>query len=342
MIRQWVAGVAGLLIVIGAAAAADKEVKGKLVSLDADGRKITVHSEGKDTEFGLNSRGVEVTVNGKESKDGLKDKALVKGAEVTLIIPATGKLVKGIEVESKKTAAAERPKAAAGDKPEKPKTAAGGDDKEVSGKLVSVDAADHKITIAEGGKHVEYPLNSRSLVVTVNDKESKDGLKDKALVRGAEVTLIIPLRGKLVKEIVIEEKKAASSGRTTSLKPKEPTTGDDTEKPKTGAGTTEKPRTASTEKPKTSGAKPDFKGTPGTVVSVDVAKMLLIVKVEGKNVELTISEGTKFIGPRGGNRGTGEKGPKDDVLAPGAEIHFVKAGKQVEEIHLPVRKSSDK
>jgi predicted RNA-binding protein len=325
MSRVTFAGVAVLLFVVGTAAAADKEVTGKLVAVDADGKKITIVENGKNAEYGLNSRGVVVTVDGKESKAGLEDKALRKGAEVTLTIPATGKLVKAIDIETRKAAAAAKP-----DKPDTPKPAAT-NDKEVKGKLVSVDADDHKITISEGGKNVEYSLNSRGLVVTVNDKESKDGLKDKALAKGTEVTLVIPARGRLVKEIVIEQKK------TTSLKPKEPP--DTTTKPKPKeTDTTPKP------KPATTDDKPGVKGTAATVVKVDLAKMILTVKVDGKTMDLTIGEDTKFIGPRGGDRGTGEKGLKDDVLAPGAEIHFVgsKNGKQIEEIHLPVRKSADK
>jgi hypothetical protein len=311
MFHRWITGATVLLIAVGAAVAADKEVRGKLVSLDADAKKITIVENGKNAEYNLNSRGVVVTINGKKSTAGLEDKALRKGAEVTLTIPATGKLVRAIEIEAKQSAAS--------DKPAAPKPGAVGD-REVKGKLVSVNADDNKITIAQGGKNAEYSLNSRGLVVMVNNKESKDGLKDKALAKGAEVTLLIPARGKLVKEIVVERK------ITTSLKPKEP--GSAPAKPK----------------PATTTEKPDVKGTPATVVKVDLAKMTLTVKVDGRNIDLTIGEETKFIGPRGGNRGTGEKGLKDDVLAPGAEIHFVgsKSGKQVEEIHLPVRKSSDK
>jgi hypothetical protein len=327
MIRRWTAGLSVLLLLAGTVAAADKEVKGKLVALDADAKKITIHEDGKNVEYGLNSRGVEVTVNGKESKDGLEDKALVKGAEVTLTIPATGKLVKAIDVETKKAAKTEKP-----DKSDKPVAAKEkSNDKEVTGTLVSVDAADHKITIEENGKKVEYPLNSRELVVTIGEKESKDGLKDKALVKGAEVTLVIPLRGKLVKEIVVETKKSASTKRetTTVLKPKETADTSETPKPKPPASKTDKP---------------EAKGTAATVVKVDLEKMMLTVKVDGKSLDLMIADDTKFIGPRGGDRGIGKKGLKDDVLAPGAEIRFVgsASGKQIEEIHLPIRKSADK
>src|SRR5262249_12958429 len=129
MMRRIVAAFAGLLILAGAAAAADKEVKGKLVSLDADAKRITIHEEGKNVEYGLNAREVVVKVDGKESKAGLDDKALVKGAEVTLLIPATGKLVRGIEVETKKAAAAEKPAKA---------ESSASTDKEVTGTLVAI------------------------------------------------------------------------------------------------------------------------------------------------------------------------------------------------------------
>jgi len=198
-------------------------------------------------------------------------------------------------------------------------------DKEIKGKIVKVDVDGRKITINEDGKSVEYGVLARGAVVTVDGKESKDGLADRALARGAEVTLTIPANGRFVKEIAVESRKA-----TAAEKPK----------PKDAPAATEKPRVSTSEKPKPDSDKPEPKGTEAVVVKVDVAKMVLTVKVGNRAMDLSIGDETKFIGPRGGDRGEGAKGLKDDVLTPGAEIRFVQGkGKTVEEVHLPVRKS---
>jgi hypothetical protein len=180
--------------------------------------------------------------------------------------------------------------------------------KEVTGTLVIVDAENKRITIAEKGKHVVYGLNMKELLVTVNDKVSPAGLKDKALIRGVELVLIIPESGKFVNEIVVGPRKTALT---------------DTGQPKDG-----------------NRPKPEQRATTATVVKVNLEKMILTVKAEGKTFDLTVGDETKFIGPKGGKRGTGAIGLKDDALKEGAEIQFTpgKDGKPVEEIRLPFRK----
>jgi hypothetical protein len=79
----------------------------------------------------------------------------------------------------------------------------------------------------------------------------------------------------------------------------------------------------------------------GKVVKVDLKKKTLaIMTEEGKKV-YTISDETKFIGPKGG---ISDAGLKDDRLTEGAEITVVVAGnnKTVREVHLPERKGANK
>jgi hypothetical protein len=74
------------------------------------------------------------------------------------------------------------------------------------------------------------------------------------------------------------------------------------------------------------------------VVKVDIKKKMLTVQTdEGKKV-YTISDDTKFIGPRGG---VSDAGIKDDRLQEGTEIKLVIAGnnRTVREVHLPERKN---
>jgi hypothetical protein len=75
----------------------------------------------------------------------------------------------------------------------------------------------------------------------------------------------------------------------------------------------------------------------GTVVKVDAKKMALTVTTEEGRKTYTISQDTKFIGPKGG---VSDEGIRDDRLAPGAEITIVIAGnnRTVREIRLPERK----
>jgi hypothetical protein len=78
----------------------------------------------------------------------------------------------------------------------------------------------------------------------------------------------------------------------------------------------------------------------GKVVRVDIKKKALTVQTEEGRKVYTISDDTKFIGPKGG---VSDAGLKDDRLAAGAEIKLVIAGnnRTVREVHLPER-SKDK
>src|SRR5262249_13253234 len=128
--------------------------------------------------------------------------------------------------------------------------------------------------------------------------------------------------------------------KAAAAKPKDSPPAADRGKAKEPPAGSEKPKLSTSEKPKPDASKSEAKGTEAIVVKVDVTKMILTVKVDNRTMDLPIGEETKFIGPRGGDRGEGAKGLKDDVLAPGAEIRFVQGkGKTVEEVHLPVRKS---
>jgi hypothetical protein len=79
----------------------------------------------------------------------------------------------------------------------------------------------------------------------------------------------------------------------------------------------------------------------GKVVKVDTKKNTITVNTpDGKKV-YTVSDDTKFVGPRGG---VSEDGIKDDRLKVGAEITLTIAGnnKTVREVRLPMRESEKK
>jgi hypothetical protein len=79
----------------------------------------------------------------------------------------------------------------------------------------------------------------------------------------------------------------------------------------------------------------------GTVKSVDLKAKSFNLTVEGKDRKFLVDDKSEFYGPRGGDRGTGPAGLKDDCMAQGYKINIVasKDGKTATEVHLPNRKS---
>jgi hypothetical protein len=79
------------------------------------------------------------------------------------------------------------------------------------------------------------------------------------------------------------------------------------------------------------------KEVKATVVKADPAKMTLTVKTDNGVKEYTISDSTKFVGPKGG---VSDAGIKDDRLVKDAEITLIIAAnnKTVREVRLPLRR----
>jgi len=82
----------------------------------------------------------------------------------------------------------------------------------------------------------------------------------------------------------------------------------------------------------------------GTVSSVDKKEGSFTIAVEKKDRKFLVTDATKFIGPKGGARGTGKEGLSDDCMAKGYEIRVVPAkdAKSAAEVHLPNRKAEAK
>jgi hypothetical protein len=79
----------------------------------------------------------------------------------------------------------------------------------------------------------------------------------------------------------------------------------------------------------------------GTVKSVDMkAANFTITLDKGKDRTFHVDKATEFWGPRGGDRGTGPAGLKDDCMAPGYDIKVTptKDGKTAKDVYLPNRK----
>jgi hypothetical protein len=82
----------------------------------------------------------------------------------------------------------------------------------------------------------------------------------------------------------------------------------------------------------------------GTVASVDKKGSSFIISVNNKERKFIVTADTKFLGPKGGKRGTGKTGLNDDCMAKGYEIRVVPAKdpKNAAEVHLPNRKTDAK
>ena len=83
----------------------------------------------------------------------------------------------------------------------------------------------------------------------------------------------------------------------------------------------------------------------GTIKSVDLkASSFTIAVKDGKDRTFGVQKDTEFFGPKGGDRGTGPDGLKDDTMAKGYEVKVVpgKDGKSAKEVHLPNRKAEKK
>jgi hypothetical protein len=79
----------------------------------------------------------------------------------------------------------------------------------------------------------------------------------------------------------------------------------------------------------------------GTVKSVDEKKASFTIGVDkGKDRTFLVDAKTEFWGPKGGDRGTGPAGLKDDCMSAGYEIKVAPAsdGKTAKDVYLPNRK----
>ncbi len=80
----------------------------------------------------------------------------------------------------------------------------------------------------------------------------------------------------------------------------------------------------------------------GTVKAVDMkAPNFTVTLKDGKDKTFVVTTKTEFWGPKGGDRGTGADGLKDDCMAKGYEIKIdaTKDGKNAKNVYLPNRKT---
>jgi hypothetical protein len=79
----------------------------------------------------------------------------------------------------------------------------------------------------------------------------------------------------------------------------------------------------------------------GKVKSVDLKMPSFTITASGKDRKFAVDAKTEFWGPKGGDRGTGPDGLKDDCMAVGYDIKVAasKDGKSATDVYLPNRKT---
>jgi hypothetical protein len=98
MVRPAVATLVALLLLASTTLAKDKEIKGKLVKVDAKAKTLTVQTEDGKKVYEVNDETKFLGPKGGASDAGLKDDRLVKGAEVRLVIAGNNRTVREVHL----------------------------------------------------------------------------------------------------------------------------------------------------------------------------------------------------------------------------------------------------
>jgi hypothetical protein len=103
LLRYTLAGLTILLLLVGSALAADKEVKCKLVKADAKNSVLTVITdESKKMDYDVNSATKFIGPKGGVSDTGIKDPRLVKGVELRLVVAGNNRTLREVHIPAKK------------------------------------------------------------------------------------------------------------------------------------------------------------------------------------------------------------------------------------------------
>jgi hypothetical protein len=91
-----------LLIFVGAASAADKEVTGTLVKVDLKESKLVIKTADGEKTYDVNAETKFIGPKGGASDTGLKDDRLVAGAELKLVIAGNNKTAREVHLPVRK------------------------------------------------------------------------------------------------------------------------------------------------------------------------------------------------------------------------------------------------
>jgi hypothetical protein len=159
MRHRLVIALVGTWFAAGSLFAADEDLKGKIVKVDADARKVTIQTDNGKHEYLIDAQ-TKFLVGKVVSKDGAKDKHLVPGAQVVYTTTPGGKTLRVVHL----AVAAVDPKTEPRPKPkEEPDEKDSKSFKDIKGTLAKVLRVDLEKRTAQvqldGGKTLELKLD---------------------------------------------------------------------------------------------------------------------------------------------------------------------------------------
>ena len=101
MLRGLLAGTVLVLLVAPAALAADKEVMGKLVKVDAKNNVLVVKTDDGNKNYDVNDDTKFIGPKGGVSKQGIKDERLVAGVELKLLVAGNNRTLREVHIPEK-------------------------------------------------------------------------------------------------------------------------------------------------------------------------------------------------------------------------------------------------
>jgi hypothetical protein len=101
MFRYSIALVTLVLFACATALAADKEVMGTLVKVDVEKNLLTVKTADGEKNYDVNEKTKFIGPKGGVSENGIKDKRLVKGVELKLIVAGNNRTLREVHIPEK-------------------------------------------------------------------------------------------------------------------------------------------------------------------------------------------------------------------------------------------------
>jgi hypothetical protein len=316
----------------------DDLVRGTIVELDKTKKMLTVKTDEGTKTFAV-TRGTKfMGPRNAVSEDGIDDARLTAGAEISIMPTRNGHSAREIHMmaaarsKPASPAAAKRETATKSDNvaAQKPKSSGAAEkgDNLVRGTIVEMNKDSKMLTIKTDEGQRTFAVNRATKFM------GSEGINDSRLSTGAQVQIVPGRNGRSAREIHMM---AAAPSR-----PERPSAATSAKSDKdTGAAAT-MPSAARTTKSPAQGpvhhtaAKP-VDGVEARIITVDQAARHITVQLKtGRKQDLTITDDTQFIGPRGG---ISDRGIKDDRVTPGADVTlvFMQGGRALKEVHLPYR-----
>jgi hypothetical protein len=207
MRSRLVPALAGLWLCVGGLFAAEQDLKGKIVKVDLDARKVTIQADSGKHEY-LIDAGTKILVGGLVSKEGVKDKRLVPGAQVTYTTTPSGKTLREVHLAVASVDTKKNPKPTPKEEPDDKDDKSFKDVKGTLAKVVSVDVEKRVLVVqTENGKKVELKLDKDVKFIGPRGGVSEKGIKDDRLAVGHEIKFVTETGGKSVTEVHLAYRK---------------------------------------------------------------------------------------------------------------------------------------